>query len=289
PHKEVKEAIRTREEITPALLLILQETDEWMREHGCDEEADRKGFSCLYALHLLAQFPETRAYPLVISLAKLPEEALDFLIGDILTETLDRILASVCDGDISLIKGLIENPDVNEHARSAALSALNIMVAVGDKPRDEIMDYYKSLFNGGLERSSSAVWNELIYCSTRLHPEEVYEEIAAAYDDGLSCGFFMKLKDVDRIKKISQEKVLQRLSNATYGYIDNTIRELQFLGCVSKDRPTPPAPAAQTPPTTPTRDFHGPGMTLPPEKTSPNAPCPCGSGRKFKKCCGRIT
>lgn len=23
-------------------------------------------------------------------------------------------------------------------------------------------------------------------------------------------------------------------------------------------------------------------------QTSPNAPCPCGSGRKFKKCCGRM-
>jgi uncharacterized protein YchJ len=23
-------------------------------------------------------------------------------------------------------------------------------------------------------------------------------------------------------------------------------------------------------------------------QTLPNAPCPCGSGRKFKKCCGRV-
>ena len=25
-----------------------------------------------------------------------------------------------------------------------------------------------------------------------------------------------------------------------------------------------------------------------PQKTGPNAPCPCGSGKKYKKCCGRI-
>jgi uncharacterized protein YchJ len=25
------------------------------------------------------------------------------------------------------------------------------------------------------------------------------------------------------------------------------------------------------------------------DKVKPNAPCPCGSGKKYKKCCGKIT
>ena len=25
------------------------------------------------------------------------------------------------------------------------------------------------------------------------------------------------------------------------------------------------------------------------DKIKPNAPCPCGSGKKFKKCCGAVT
>ena len=29
------------------------------------------------------------------------------------------------------------------------------------------------------------------------------------------------------------------------------------------------------------------GDLLPLVKAKPNAPCPCGSGIKFKKCCGR--
>jgi hypothetical protein len=40
------------------------------------------------------------------------------------------------------------------------------------------------------------------------------------------------------------------------------------------------APASQTRPTTPARNEKYPG-------TGRNAPCPCNSGRKYKRCCGR--
>ena len=31
----------------------------------------------------------------------------------------------------------------------------------------------------------------------------------------------------------------------------------------------------------------GPAKTDAKKKVKPNAPCPCGSGKKFKKCCGK--
>jgi hypothetical protein len=43
-------------------------------------------------------------------------------IGDIVTEDLNSILASVCHGDLGLIKQLIEDPEANEYVRSAAIS-----------------------------------------------------------------------------------------------------------------------------------------------------------------------
>lgn len=32
---------------------------------------------------------------------------------------------------------------------------------------------------------------------------------------------------------------------------------------------------------------HHPSAPVPPSRVGRNAPCPCGSGRKFKHCCGR--
>lgn len=280
PRKAVEEAVRRQDEITPELLRVLEKAIEWERTHEDSEDENPAGQGCLFGLHLLAQFRETQAYPLVIALARLPKRSLDRLIGDMLVETLDRVLASVCGGDTTSIEALIEDPEVYEYARATGVAALKLLVAVGDKSRDEIMDYYKSLFQSRLERSYSFVWEELIACATRLHPEDVYEEIFTAYENGLGDTCYMSIQDVNKVRRMSPEKVLGRLRNATLGYVNDTAKELRPRACFNMDK-------AQQYPVLPVEDFYRP-PTQPVLKSGPNDPCTCGSGRKFKKCCGRV-
>ena len=62
----------------------------------------------LYAMFLLAQFRETRAYPFVVRFASLPGDLLDSLCGDFITEDLGAVLASVCGGELAAIQSLID-------------------------------------------------------------------------------------------------------------------------------------------------------------------------------------
>ena len=70
PRKAVEAAMEMRDEMTPELLRILEDTveraDEIVRE-------DQGGayLAHLYAMFLLAQFRETRAFPLVVRFARL--------------------------------------------------------------------------------------------------------------------------------------------------------------------------------------------------------------------------
>ena len=57
----------------------------------------------LYAMFLLAQFRETRAYPLVVRFALLPEDIEYSLCGDFITESLGQVIASVWGGDLDII------------------------------------------------------------------------------------------------------------------------------------------------------------------------------------------
>ena len=82
----VEAAVLRREEITPELLRILEETVE--RAEQLDAEDDFIGH--LYAMFLLAQFRETRAYELVVRLASLLGELPHSLCGDFITEDLGR-------------------------------------------------------------------------------------------------------------------------------------------------------------------------------------------------------
>ncbi|MCP5109518.1 MAG: DUF1186 domain-containing protein, partial [bacterium] len=116
----VEAAVAQREEVTPELLRILEDTVD----RAAQLDAEGEYMAHLYAMFLLAQFRETRAYPLVVRFASLPGELLYSLCGEFLTEDLGQILASVCGGELAGIQSVIENEDADEWARGAALSSL---------------------------------------------------------------------------------------------------------------------------------------------------------------------
>ncbi|MCL0106788.1 DUF1186 family protein, partial [Peptococcaceae bacterium] len=88
--------------------------------------------------------------------------------------------------------------DMDEYARASGVDALLILAASTIKTREEIADYYKSLFRGKLERKSSLVWCSLVLCSSYLcSREEVYEDVKKAYEEGLADPTFMSIEEVD--------------------------------------------------------------------------------------------
>ncbi len=287
PRKAVEAAVEAREEITPELLRILEDTVARAKEIVA-EDADGAYFAHLYAMYLLAQFREAHAYPLVVRFARLEEDLLDALAGDFVTEGLCRVLASVCDGDTGPIEELIEDGEVGEYARSAALNSLLVLVAEGDKSRGEVMAYFKGLFEGRLERSYSHAWDSLVACATALHPEEVSEHITAAFKEGLVDGWFISLRNVERASKRNKESVLDDLRKGRHTYIENVADEMEWWACFKQPKQSKRGTMPATRPT-PRIEQAAPFPPQRPARVKPNAPCPCGSGKKYKKCCGQIT
>ena len=104
-----------------------------------------------YALYLLAKWREPRAYRQVIRWLSLPEEKPFEIGGDIVTQDGARILAAVCDGDLTPIKNLILNRDADQYGRGAGVSALALLAAWAEIPREPILEYFLWLAEGGLE------------------------------------------------------------------------------------------------------------------------------------------
>lgn len=188
PRAAVEAAVARQEEVTPELLHIVEETTE--RAAQIDAEAGYMAH--LYAMFLLAQFRETRAYPLVVRFALLPEDIQYSLCGDFITESLGQVLASVCGGDLSGIQSLIENESASQWVRGAALSGLVTLVTAGQKSRDEIVSYFAGLFRGKLVRQWSHVWDTLVSYSSDLYAQELLDDIKQAYDEGLVYRFIKR-------------------------------------------------------------------------------------------------
>src|SRR5262249_15673265 len=153
----LRQAVEKKDEITPHLLKALEKAAD-----APDDFLEAGDDSHVYAMFLLARFREKRAYPLIIKLASHLPELVDDLLGDIPTEDLANILASVSMGDTSLIAEFARNRDAEEFARAAAIRSWLALVVSGDRSREEAMAYYKSLFEGGLEDGNEVVWSELV-------------------------------------------------------------------------------------------------------------------------------
>lgn len=282
PRAAVEAAVMRREEITPELLRTLHETIE----RAVELDAKGEYMAHLYAMFLLAQFREVRAYPLVVKFASLPGELLDSLCGDFLTMDLGRVLASGCGGDLDGILSLIENEAVDEWVRGAALSSLVTLVAVGQKRRQEIVSYFCQLFRGKLLRQFSQVWNELVSCSADLCPVELIDDIERAYQEDLVEPGYIGWDDVKGDSARGKDQALARLADDPHHrLVEDTVREMQWWACFREDERKQLRSAGPIEsPTTARAAF--PPVKRDKPKTGRNEPCPCGSGKKFKKCCG---
>jgi hypothetical protein len=273
PRDALEAAIAQQEAITPHLLRALEDPEQLLNRMD-EEEAYMLP---LYAFFLLAQFREERAYPLIVDIFGQPGDLALEVTGDFVTEGLGRVLASVSGGDVGPMQTLIEDPQVNEYVRSAAMTGLLTLVVEGVITREAVIAYFRSLFHGGLEKSYSYAWDALATKSAYLYPEPLMPEIRQAFADGLIDGMAIDLPWIEQVLDEGEAETLAQLrNNRHYHFVTDTIGELEGWACFdTRPAPPPPMPELVTQP------------AAPPKKVGRNDPCPCGSGIKYKYCCGK--
>lgn len=270
PRSAVREAVAHRDEIIPPLLEVLESTARDPQSFARDQHRMIQ----IYAMYLLAQFRETRAYPLLVQMFSAPGELPFDLAGDTVTEGLDSILASVSDGDMTGMASLVENERANEYVRSAALKGLVTLVACGKRSRDEVMAYFKGLFRT-LERTYSLIWDSLASRCTDLCAEEVREDLRRVYEQELIDPGYIEWEHIEGALGAAKEAAMKALKER-YRLIDDVEKEMSWWACFEENKRRYP------------KVKRGWDTPIPKAaKVGRNEPCPCGSGKKFKKCCGR--
>lgn len=264
PREALVQAIEERDQVIPELLDIIERAAENPKKLAADP--DYMGH--VYAMFLLSQFREKRAYEPLVKFFSQPGELPFDLAGDVVTEDLDSMLASVSCGDDTLIKALIENPHANEYVRGAALRSLVALVLAGELTRDSVIQYFATLFREKLPREPSHVWDCLVSCTMDLYPQELYEDIVKSFQEELVDTFFVNPQHVRGALDQGKETTLGRSRESrSYRLVEDTIAEMEGWACFRPERDQ--------------------GKKKRKRKIGRNEPCPCGSGKKYKKCCGK--
>jgi hypothetical protein len=259
-------------------------------ERGIDDPASTSPGDAIlfsYGLAFLGKWRELRAYPLVIRWLSLPEEEAYDIGGDTVTEWGSRLLASVCDGNLEPIKQLILNREADEFCRGAAVDSLAVLAAWDERPVEEVADYFLWLAREGLEREASHVWDSLAGACADIEAIPVFGELRRAFDEGLIDPGFIGPDELDDVEASPRGGQIARFRQ-NHGPFTDVARETRWWNSFDRARKAQRSISdsdlfVDAVPS----DFHESQPYVAPPKTGRNEPCPCGSGKKYKKCCGQ--
>ena len=281
PLAELLQADSHRAEIAPPLLAEL----EALAIDPAPAQAD--GYVLhLYAMLLLARWRDSRAYRPLAELGHLDESRVDTVFGQLVHDSYGRALASTCDGDLAPLTSLADDDSASAWARAAALEAMTLAALEGRCSRGPVLDFLADFgsreaqaLKDDPERNSDfplidPVATHLADLGATEHLPLIREWFAAGLIDDSYVDATQLEEDIQR----SPTAALASVREAGHGLIDDLMPEIALWPHIHH------MPPVELPPI-PLGTLREP-IVRDEAKVGRNDPCPCGSGRKYKKCHG---
>lgn len=294
PTKEDFESIlENKAVLTP---LLLSEIDGFIASPSYIEGCGKTYIRHTLAIFLLAYFREKKAYPKIIQLISKPGDQVITLTGEVFSEALGRILASIFDGNVSPIQDVVENKKLNPWIRAGALDTLMVLWKEDILSREQVISYLHELLAHKLEREPSYVWDAVALIAYDLHPKELEADLLTAIKAKLIEPVVLNESSLADCLAQPFQDALKHKENVVDGFIKAPSEELSWwlypdrkLLQKGKDYESLDVPIVD-------KDVI-PGERVAPmgwrsstvvrgsKKLGRNEPCLCGSGKKYKKCC----
>lgn len=202
PVHAIQAAVARKAEITPLLLELLTDIATY---HDTLDLEDRHDY--IVAMFVLAQFRETRAFPIILKMASGSEKAVDELFGVFLMTSLAKFIVSTYDGNLAALTTRIEDPSCFAWVRSALLESLIGLWATGTITREWLVTYVSGLFDSPL-MNDKIFATQLTVEACKLYNKGLFEKIDKAYARKLIDEEYMSKQEVLTIRNTPEEELL---------------------------------------------------------------------------------
>ena len=230
-----------------------------------------------WMFHLLGEWREKSAYRPLVRLLRLPDDELEFLLGDAVTETAHRVMAAVFDGDATPLYEAILDRNADEYARCGMFEALAMVTLRGELPREEAARILRTSFAALEPEGGNFVWHGWQSAITLLGLAELKPLVEIAFARGYILHEWLTLEDfaedLSRPNRSMEEEYFSLFGDTIEAFSDWSFADDENP---AGEEPEPLWDASMlryAPAVNPFRDI------------GRNDDCPCGSGKKFKKCC----
>jgi hypothetical protein len=269
------EAIRAARADRPAVVpAFIQAIEQWSSPGGDHSMPD----AIFFMFHLLGEWREKSAYRPLARLLRHPQKEIDPIFDDSGTETTHRVMAAVFDGDPQPLYDVILEPEASEFIRSRMCEALAMVTLRGEMPRGDVAQFLRECYSRIEPQDENLVWHGWQSAIALLGLAELKPLAAQAFARGFLCASWLCFEDFEGdLDAAMQNQARDHGPVDEFTLFGDTIEELSWWDTFNpQSEPTFRSGRLQS--------SHEPA-TNPFRKVGRNDPCPCGSGRKFKKCC----
>jgi SEC-C motif/Protein of unknown function (DUF1186) len=241
-----------------------------------------------YGLHILGAARNQSAFGPLTRFLRLPDEELEIFLGDARAETLPQIVAGMFDGDAESLFAAAGDKALDPVTRHGLIGAIAFLTWDGRIETAAAKRFFERFDDerlGDDEESEDPLgWDAWENAIAMLGWRDFMPRVEAAFEDGrISSGmsefedFLHDLEDAE-----AAPASYERFTDVGLGYIDDIGAAFDWMGEADEDdveydddlNTLPPIDDALSQPIiNPLRDV------------GRNDPCPCGSGKKAKKCC----
>lgn len=237
----------------------------------------------LHALFLLKEINATESLPKILSILESDYEFLDFWLGDHKTATLWQCIYGLGISNTAMLKQFLLQPGIDSYCKTTVSAALCQIVLHCPERKKEILTIYSEVFTAFAQATDEdnlidSDFLGLAICDVLdCNFHELLPVIKIIYDkqyvDISICGDYKQIvNEFGKDRRFNHKRNLYNIFELYNDVLSTWAGYNEDKKGFNKND----------------KDYFKPSK-IPPqavsEKIGRNDPCPCGSGKKYKKCC----
>jgi hypothetical protein len=227
---------------------------------------DDEAAQVFFGLHALAKARDQESCAALLTFLRQPLRSVEEVLGDAITASLPRLLAGVYDNDEAALFATIADRALDQDIREALLRAATFLTFEGRIARETMQAFLERFDDEALAGGEDVCWIGWLEAIALLGFRVLETRTESIWTDGRLPEMAVDRSEFEADLAAAERapKDAGRLERADLGYLDDVEEALSWT-------------QEELPPLEP--------VVNPMRDVGRNDPCPCGSGKKAKKCC----
>jgi len=240
-------------------------------------------------LYILGGRRDHHSFAPLLKFLHRPLREVDRLLGDALTESLSRIVTGVFDGNAGALLGSIADRGLDGFLRDALMGAATFLAWEGRIPLERMTGFLERFYDERLAEDDDYAWIGWLEAIALLGLRPLAPLVERAWDEGRIPEGIVERRhfQADLARAEREPGDSGRFTEDHLGYIEDVLQALGWTRYAGGDEDDGDGGSSEADEPLEDDDWQlaGEPAVNPWRDVGRNDPCPCGSGKKFKKCC----